>query len=76
MTRGCVAPAHIAVMVDERPNERVTPACRWRTSAETLDLIEALERIEALLLRLDERVRVVGPIGAEQPAEARGGQRV
>ncbi len=31
--------------------------CRWRTSAETLDLIEALERIEALLVRLDDRVR-------------------
>jgi len=30
--------------------------CRWRTSAETLDVIEALERIEALLLRLDERL--------------------
>jgi hypothetical protein len=36
-----------------------TPACRWRTSAETLDVIEALERIEALLLRLDERLHRV-----------------
>lgn len=42
----------------ERLPERVAgPPCRWRTSAETLDLIEALERIEALLIRLDERVR-------------------
>jgi hypothetical protein len=38
----------------QRPS---TPACRWRTSGETLDLIEALERIESLLLRLDERMR-------------------
>ena len=44
-------------MPEERPVERTTPLCRWRTSAETLDLIEALERIEALLLRLDERIR-------------------
>jgi hypothetical protein len=34
-------------------------ACRWRTSSETLDVIEALERIEALLVRLDERVRTL-----------------
>jgi hypothetical protein len=46
-------------MPDERPVERTTPLCRWRTSAETLDLMEALERIEALLLRLDERIRQV-----------------
>jgi hypothetical protein len=45
-------------MNTRQPAERViVPACRWRTSAETLDLIEALERIEALLTRLDERVR-------------------
>jgi hypothetical protein len=43
-------------MADERPAERVASPCRWRTSAETLDLIEALERIEALLVRLNERV--------------------
>jgi hypothetical protein len=45
--------------MDEAPlNQRGSaPACRWRTSGETLDLIEALERIEALLLRLDERMR-------------------
>jgi len=47
----------LAAMPEERPIERTTPLCRWRTSAETLDLIEALERIEALLLRLDERIR-------------------
>jgi hypothetical protein len=35
------------------------PLCRWRTSAETLDLIEALERIEAMLMRLEDRVRVL-----------------
>ena len=33
------------------------PLCRWRTSAETLDLIEALERIEALLVRMDARLQ-------------------
>ena len=44
-------------MADERANERATPVCRWRTSAETLDVIEVLERIEALLLRLDARLR-------------------
>jgi hypothetical protein len=48
--------AILVSMAEERPSDRVTPACRWRTSAETLDLIEALERIEALLLRLDERL--------------------
>ncbi len=35
----------------------VSPPCRWRTSDETLDVIEALERIEALLSRLDERLK-------------------
>jgi hypothetical protein len=55
--RRSAAGAILAAMPDERPTERVTPLCRWRTSAETLDVIEALERIEALLLRLDERVR-------------------
>jgi hypothetical protein len=48
-------------MVNQRPLERTMPVCRWRTSAETLDLIEALERIEALLLRLDERLAQVPP---------------
>ena len=43
-------------MAEERPSERSTPVCRWRSSAETLDVIEALERIEALLLRLDARL--------------------
>ncbi len=44
-------------MAEERPSDRVTtPSCRWRTSSETLDVIEALERIEALLLRLEERL--------------------
>ena len=43
-------------MVSERFPFATAPACRWRTSAETLDLIEALERIEALLLRLEERL--------------------
>jgi hypothetical protein len=62
----------MTAMADERPGDRpaermVTPLCRWRTSAETLDLIEALERIEALLLRLDERMR-----SADQPRP--GGQ--
>jgi hypothetical protein len=50
---------HTRAMPDERPVERTTPLCRWRTSAETLDMIEALERIEVLLLRLDERIRQV-----------------
>lgn len=49
-------------MAEERPvappgSERRLPLCRWRTSAETLDLIEALERIEATVMRLDERLR-------------------
>jgi hypothetical protein len=44
-------------MADERASDRPgTPACRWRASSETLDVIEALERIEALLLRLDQRL--------------------
>jgi hypothetical protein len=46
-------------MADKRPNERVTPVCRWRTSAETLDLIEALERMEALLLRIESRMGLI-----------------
>jgi hypothetical protein len=41
------------------------PLCRWRTSAETLDLIEALERIEAALRRLEQQL----PARAEPPAE-------
>ena len=44
-------------MVRERNRELPPPVCRWRTSAETLDVIEALERIEALLFGLDERLR-------------------
>jgi hypothetical protein len=48
-------------MAERRPPERGSaPVCRWRTSAETLDLIEALERIEALLIRLDDRLRQEG----------------
>jgi hypothetical protein len=50
-------------MAEERPKDPALPPCRWRTSAETLDLIEALERIEALLIRLDERLRVLTPGG-------------
>jgi hypothetical protein len=42
----------------ERPNP---PACRWRTTSETLDVIEALERIEALLLRIDQRLAQTAP---------------
>ena len=57
-------------MAEERRNERVIPACRWRTSEETLDLIEALERIEALLIRADERLRALTPPTTE-PAEER-----
>jgi hypothetical protein len=44
-------------MAEPQPTVRPAPLCRWRTSAETLDLIEALERIEAMLLRLEDRVR-------------------
>jgi hypothetical protein len=43
----------------ERPKAPPPPAqppCRWRSSAETLDVTEALERIEALLLRLESRL--------------------
>ena len=57
-------------MADERPSERATPVCRWRTSAETLDVIEVLERIEALLLRLDDRLRALAP--REELAEIKG----
>jgi hypothetical protein len=54
--------------MNERPADQrgSGPVCRWRTSAETLDVIEALERIEALLLRLDERMRAVEAREAEQ----------
>jgi hypothetical protein len=53
-------------MTGEAPNERsASPTCRWRTSAETLDVIEALERIEALLVRLDERARSLTAADAE-----------
>lgn len=54
-------------MAEDRPQERAqVPVCRWRTSAETLDLIEALERIEALLLRLDDRLRQIAPPETER----------
>ena len=46
-------------MVDKHPDMPVQHVCRWRTSAETLDLIEAFERIEALLIRLDDRLRLL-----------------
>ena len=49
------------LMAGERFPNATAPACRWRTSAETLDLIEALERIEALLLRLEERLDATKP---------------
>jgi hypothetical protein len=48
------------------------PPCRWRTSGETLDLIEALERIEALLVQLDERMRAVE---IREPATPKRGDR-
>lgn len=38
------------------PPDRALPVCRWRTSSETVDVVEALERIEALLIRIDERL--------------------
>ena len=41
---------------DQDPT-RVT-ACRWRSSSETLDIIEALERIEAVLNAVDARLRL------------------
>jgi len=45
-------------MTEEHPADRApTPACRWRTAAETLDVIEALDRIEAVLTSVDQRVR-------------------
>jgi len=49
------------------PERASAPVCRWRTSAETLDITEALERIEALLIRLDDRLRTATP--AERPSE-------
>ena len=52
--------AHTRLMADKPTPERLPASvCRWRTSGETLDVIEALERIEALLVRLDERVRAI-----------------
>jgi tetrahydromethanopterin S-methyltransferase subunit B len=63
--------AILVSMAEERPSERSTPVCRWRTSSETLDVIEVLERIEALLLRLDDRMRALNP--REEPlVEAKG----
>jgi len=45
-------------MAANRPLEHPQASiCRWRTSAETLDVIEAMERMEALLVALDQRVR-------------------
>ena len=56
-TCGTLLPGIVAAMTEERPPESArAPACRWRTSAETLDLIEALERMESLLVRLDQRL--------------------
>jgi hypothetical protein len=53
--------------MDEQSSPRVgVPACRWRTSSETLDVIEALERIESLLIRIDQRLQQT-----EQPAPSR-----
>jgi len=64
-------------MADQlRPEQLTAPACRWRTSAETLDLIEALERIEALLIRLDDRLRTAAPSDGGQSAQVGGGHRV
>jgi hypothetical protein len=59
-------------MADERRNERQTPACRWRTSAETLDLLEAIERIEAMLDRLEAGLRGPAPRAGDraEPTEA------
>jgi hypothetical protein len=48
-------------MADERPSRPPAPPCRWRTSAETLDLIEAIERIEALVNVLSDRLRELTP---------------
>ncbi|MEX2247293.1 MAG: hypothetical protein WEC75_11475 [Dehalococcoidia bacterium] len=60
-------------MAGEIPSGRdVPPPCRWRTSAETLDLIEALERIEALLIRLDERLRPAAPRGGRMADDGTG----
>lgn len=53
----------------------VTP-CRWRTAAETLDVVESLERIESLLRRLESRLSAVEAAGASAPAlQANAGAR-
>lgn len=44
---------------DPIADRSLATVCRWRTSGETLDVIEALERIESLLLRLESRLRAV-----------------
>jgi hypothetical protein len=47
-------------MSEERPRARPSaPLCRWRTSAETFDLVEAVERIEALLNLVSEQLRAI-----------------
>jgi hypothetical protein len=58
-------------ITEQSVSSPVAHACRWRTSAETLDLIEALERIEALLSRLDERIAALAQRD-EQPGSTRG----
>jgi hypothetical protein len=59
-------------MAEAKPPERaVAPACRWRSSSETVDVIEALERIEALLIRLDDRLRALEPREERSPEAAR-----
>jgi hypothetical protein len=59
---------------ERQPERQSAPACRWRTSAETLDLIEALERIEALLVRIDERTRHPEGTSSARSPSARDGE--
>lgn len=65
-------------MPERDTQNRASPPCRWRSSDETLDVIEALERIEALLLSLDERLRQVESsirapvVGRDAPASGAG----
>ena len=62
--------------VHDRHNEAIPPPCRWRSSDETLDVMEALERIEALLIALDERVRrFESTVDAPPPAFTRSAGR-
>jgi len=59
--------------VQDSRGHPVSPSCRWRTSDETLDVIEALERIEALLARLDERLkRIEAAVPPAVPGNAGG----